>query len=71
MNRNFIYKWGETVRVSLAAPKESRPGKVCAVCGMRQAGDTNLYLVEFENGDSLEVPESWLQPNLERPGKSV
>lgn len=71
MNRNFIYKWGETVVVALASPQESRPGQVCAVCGMRQAGDTNLYLVEFANGDSLEVPESWLQPNLEGPGKSV
>jgi hypothetical protein len=61
MNSNFIYDWGETVRVVMTAPEELRPGQVCSVCGMREMEGTNLYLVEFQNGDSLEVPENNLE----------
>jgi hypothetical protein len=62
MNTNFIYDWGETVRVVTTAPEELRPGQVCCICGMREKDGTNLYLVEFQNGDSVEVPEAYLQP---------
>jgi hypothetical protein len=62
MNTNFIYDWGETVRVVTTAPEELRPGQVCSICGMREKDGTNLYLVEFQNGDSVEVPEAYLQP---------
>ena len=61
MNSNFIYDWGETVRVVMTAPEELRPGQVCSVCGMREMEGTNLYLVEFQNGDSVEVPENNLE----------
>ena len=65
MNSDFVYKWGETVRIALSAPREFRPGQVCAICGMRKEGEINLYLVEFTNGDSLEVPEDWLHPHVD------
>lgn len=65
MNPNFIYDWGETVRVVTTAPEELHPGQTCAVCGMRQREGTNLYLVEFQNGDSFEIPENNLEAMTE------
>jgi len=61
MKSNFIYEWGETVRVVITAPEELRPGQACSVCGRREKEGTNLYLVEFQNDDSVEVPENNLE----------
>lgn len=65
--------WGDTVRIKEGAPLELRPGALAAVCGMRlaetaelarrfncQVGAT-LYLVEFGDGTSVEVPESSIE----------
>jgi len=65
MNDNFCYDWGDTVRVITTAPNVMRPGQVCSVCGMRQHEGVNLYLVEFSDGEALEVPEDELQPMTE------
>ena len=62
--------WGDTVRVKLYAKPELRPGVLAAVCGLRsietdeQARQfdcpigTTLYLVEFGDGVSFEVPST-------------
>jgi hypothetical protein len=68
------YDYGTTIRVSRSAPSEARPRANASVCGIRvlgaeqeilgrteQAG-TVLYLVEFGDGVSLEVPEHLLEP---------
>lgn len=62
MTRLFIYDWGETVRVVMTAPEELHPEQFCSVCGMHEKEGTNLYLIKFQNGTSVEVPENNLQP---------
>jgi len=61
--------WGDTVRIKSNAPHEMLPGRLAAVCGMREVenGDqakpfgcaigTTLYLIEFGDGHSIEIPE--------------
>jgi hypothetical protein len=66
MNSKFIYDWGEAVRVATTAPNEMRPGQICSVCGMRALNGINLYLVEFSNGESLEIPEQHLEAMTEK-----
>ena len=65
--------WGDTVRVKADASAELRPGRLAAVCGMREvetqeqanefgsAIGTMLYLVEFADGGSLEIPGDSLE----------
>jgi hypothetical protein len=64
--------WGDVVRVSQQAPISFRPGIAAEIVGIRkletqsQADQfaspigTKVYLVEFGDGDSVEVPERWL-----------
>jgi hypothetical protein len=64
--------WGDTVRVSAAAPPRFQPGELGAVCGLRtvetrhaadefaQPVGTTLYLVEFAKAEAIEVPEPFL-----------
>ena len=69
--------WGDTVRIKETASAQSRPGSLAAVCGIRdvqiaeianlfncQIG-TFLYLVEFSDGTSIELPESLVEPVIE------
>lgn len=65
-------KWGDTVRVNDDVPPMMRPGCLASVCGMReietaeQAGQfgcaigTVVFLVEFGDGSSLEIPGAFL-----------
>lgn len=65
--------WGDTVRVKDDVPPAMCPGRLAAVCGMRkvetseQANQfgcgigTVVYLVEFEDGSSVEIPEELLE----------
>jgi hypothetical protein len=65
--------WGDTVRIKEGAAPEMHPGALAAVCGMREvetveqakqfncAIGTILYLVEFDDGASLEIPEACLE----------
>jgi hypothetical protein len=59
--------WGDTVRISDDAPSEFRPGARAAVCGFREidkgVNDTEaprLVLVEFSEGNAIEIPETFL-----------
>lgn len=64
--------WGDTVRVKDEAPQQMRPGSLGSVCGMRVLEDpkaaehtgwgvgTTLYLVEFSDGEALEIPAEFM-----------
>lgn len=65
--------WGDTVRVKDHVPAAMRPGQLAAVCGLREAETAEearqfgcaigatLYLVEFRDGNSSEIPETLLE----------
>jgi len=64
--------WGDTVSISPDAPVEFRPGAGGAVVGLPDSGvrgpapdsetgkHSLLYLVEFSDGEAIEVPEAYL-----------
>lgn len=67
------FTWGDTVRVKVGAHSARRPGKIAEVVGIREVevedharqleapvGST-LYLIEFEDGTSVEIAEAWLE----------
>lgn len=61
--------WGDTVRIKSNAPTEMQPGRLAAVCGMRELENddqakqfkrpigTTVLLIELSDGHSLEIPE--------------
>lgn len=68
------FTWGDTVRVRSQAPREARPGALAEIVGIRtidtdpqvvQFGaplGTQVYVVEFEDGTSVELAEPLLEP---------
>lgn len=66
------FTWGETVQVAATAPPAFRPGQAGSVCGIRETppgipapkgpGGRKgwLYLVEFGDGCSIEIPDKYL-----------
>ena len=69
--------WGDTVRVAQDAPAEFHPGLGGSVCGMRDqpadlegpedesAADDRLYLVEFSDGEAIEIPGKYLSKEID------
>jgi hypothetical protein len=67
------FTWGDSVRVKVGAPPAMRPGALAAVCAITEIeNDTQakkygapigskLYLIEFGDGTSLEIPEAWIE----------
>ncbi len=65
--------WGDTVRVRSGAPAAARPGSLAEVVGIREVEDAKqahhfgtiigakLFLVEFGDGASVEIPEAGLE----------
>ena len=65
--------WGDTVRIKESASTKMHSGALAEVCGMREVETaeqaeqfgcgigTRLYLVEFGDGASLEIPEIHLE----------
>lgn len=65
--------YGDTVRIKMSASAEMRPGTLAAVCGMREVETvaqsqelgcpigTTLYLVEFGDGASVEIPKEFVE----------
>ena len=45
----------------MTAPQDMQPRKICSVCGMREHNQLELYLVEFTEGNAIEIPEKHLQ----------
>jgi hypothetical protein len=64
--------WGDTVQVSLDAPDHFCPGARGSVSGFRDLGKepenttkevparSRLYLIEFSDGITVEIPERFL-----------
>ncbi len=65
--------WGDTVRIKPGAPPVVRPGSLAEVVGIREIETpaqakqfaatigSKVYLVEFGDGQALEVPEAWIE----------
>jgi len=70
----FRYDWGETVRITTGAPSPLVPGSLVSVVGMTEISQPReilggrarrgqiAYLIEFEDGSSVEVPEQFIEP---------
>jgi len=61
MSLPFKFDWGEAVQVSPNASVVRR-GQMGSVCGMREVNGDRLYLVEFADGQAVEMSESLLKP---------
>lgn len=61
MSAAFIYDWGQEVRVAANAPENMRPGKTGSICGMREFNGSRFYLVEFSDGQAVEILEDFLE----------
>ncbi|HEY5838765.1 MAG TPA: hypothetical protein VIT19_07000 [Pyrinomonadaceae bacterium] len=69
--------WGDAVIVRKNAPDEYRPGVRGSVCGVPDVLDgpnrteaerpilARLYLVEFSDGEAVEIPEEYLLKEIE------
>lgn len=67
------FYWGDSVRILKSAPSKYRQFAVGSICGIRlietervsqelqEPIGTVLYLVEGSDGQSLEVPEQYLE----------
>lgn len=67
-----LFKWGDAVQIKENAPSKFMPSDIGSVCGIRRfemddalenSGhplESYLYLVEFSNGEAIEVPELYL-----------
>lgn len=64
--------YDDTVRVRMTAPLRERRGALASVCGVtppaqrreghwEQFPPGTVYLVEFEDGEALDVHESWIE----------
>ncbi len=63
-----IFNWGDTILIKQIAPERYKPGFQGCICGMRtidsvevatqfdQKIGSELYLIEFDNGETLEIP---------------
>jgi hypothetical protein len=68
------FAWGDSVKIKHQVPNYFHPGEIVSVCAMVEISSedlkvdpsliepTWLYTVEFGNGDSIEVPECYLEP---------
>ena len=71
---NPIFNWGDTVVIKKIAPECYKPGLLGSVCGVsnidseelaikfNQKMNSELYLIEFGDGETLEIPGCYLNP---------
>ena len=69
---NSKFNWGDSVKVKNSAPQEFEPDSIGSICGMTQIDSNNaikdlernltkiVYLVEFKDGHTIEIPEDYL-----------
>lgn len=74
MDRSFQFDYAQTVRIVDSAPVELKPGTIVDIVGMtRLSGDrevagmsctegAEVYVVEYINGSSIEVPDQYIEP---------
>ena len=67
------FNWGDTIRVVKSAPSGFHPNQLGEVCGLyviksseesiahKQSVGTTVYLIEFSDGNSIEIPENHLE----------
>ena len=67
------FEYGQTVLVVVTAPKTFCPGQFGSICGERSIENeatakafseplgTVLCLVEFSDGQAIEIPQHWLE----------
>lgn len=66
------FNYDDVVRVSLSAPNEFRPGSKAWVIGITLNQDRHgihfnqftkgvIYLIEYENGEAIDIHESYLE----------
>jgi transcription elongation GreA/GreB family factor len=67
------FTWGDTVRVKAGAQAALRPGAIAEIVGIREVEveaearqfeapiGSKLYLIEFGDGTSIEIPEAWIE----------
>ena len=68
-----LFTWNDLVRVKSNAPLSYFPNQIAVVCGMLQVQSEKLrlkfgvsigdwiYTIEFGDGSSVEIPESYLE----------
>jgi len=61
MSTTFKYDWGQAVRVATTAPVNIHPGRPGSVCGMREVEGRRVYLIEFSDGQAIEISEDFLE----------
>ena len=74
MTKPFKYEYGQTVRLVASAPTSLKPGTTVAVVGMTRLDQerkffnvrcfvgADVYLIEYADWTSLEVPEQYIEP---------
>ena len=75
--KNNKFTWGDAVLIKQEAPTCYHPGEFASICGIDtiitqeeanklfcQKGDW-IYIVEFDDGSSIEVPECYLEKYIE------
>lgn len=67
------FDYGEAIRISIDAPEKYHPSEIGFVCGMIDIdseecaraynciGSDWLYTIEFLDGNSLEIPEKYIE----------
>ena len=67
------FTWGDAVLIKQDSPKPYRPGEFASICGIdkvisQKEADQFLckngewiYLIEYEDGSSIEIPELYLE----------
>ena len=70
---NNKFTWGDAIWVKKNAPEIYRPGEFGSVCGISQITTDKeaaqlqcsngewIYIIEYEDGSSTEIPESFLE----------
>jgi hypothetical protein len=64
------FTWGDSVLIRIDSTEVYHPGGVGSICGMRNATakesadseeGTVIYVVEFADGSSMEIPERYIE----------
>lgn len=58
------FTWGTVVQIKKNAPNKLRPGEIGEICSMQEVArytKSVIYLVEFGDGKTIEVPNDLLE----------
>lgn len=60
MQDDYLYGYGQEVRIVDSAPEGMCPGQRGSVCGMRKENARALYLIECSDGCAMEISEEFI-----------